>query len=337
MAVICAHCGTGNPDANTICMSCGMPLVDTPYEASATGTAATGTAATSPAADLPGFALPVLDQPAATPTGAGATHIATADALNYLPPGYVTGMNPYLPPPAAGAAPIHRTGRLSIVAVVGVISVVFGGAGAVVAALRTGATTPTPVASAPANVLTSPGDGTPTFPSTQTATAGSIITTPFATVFLPSGFSVNDKGSDYIVLTPDSSSGDALGLQSEPLSHTSTNAQLDQDLLAGYQQNGDPSARFCNDMAPTHTTLMGLGGPIAADAISICENVTPTVGPAFAAVDGFVDAVTKSANGTLEAIWVEIFAPTSEYQSFSNSLPAAVFQQTTFTNAGPLA
>jgi len=45
--------------------------------------------------------------------------------------------------------------------------------------------------------------------------------------------------------------------------------------------------------------------------------------------------VAKAANGTLEAIWVEIFAPTSDYQSFSNTLPAAVFQQTTFTNAGP--
>jgi hypothetical protein len=137
------------------------------------------------------------------------------------------------------------------------------------------------------------------------------------------------------VLTPSGSSSDAVGLQSEPLTHTSTNAQLDQDLLAGDQQNGDPSARFCNGKTPTHTTLMGSGGPIAADAISICENVTPTGGPAFAAVDGFVDAVAKAANGTLEAIWVEIFAPTSDYQSFSNTLPAAVFQQTTFTNAGP--
>jgi hypothetical protein len=332
MAVICAHCGKGNPDGNTICMSCGMPLVDTPNEAPATGTAVT-----SPAADLPGVALPVLDQPGATPTGAGATDMATADAMNYLPPGYVTGMSPYLPAPAAGAAPMHRTGRLNVVAVVGIISVIFGGAGAVVAALRTGATTPTAVASAPANVPTSAGDGTPTSPSTQTATAGSITTTPFATVFLPSGFSVNDKGSDYIVLTPDGSSSDAVGLQSEPLTQTSTNAQLDQDLHAGDQQNGDPSARFCNGKAPTHTTLMGSGGPIAADAVSICENVTPTGGPAFAAVDGLVDAVAKAANGTLEAIWVEIFAPTSEYQSFSNSLPAAVFQQTIFTNAGPLA
>lgn len=327
MAVKCAHCGTVNPDGNTICMSCGMPLASVASEAAATQSDAPATPL-----DLPGFALPVLDEPIATPATAGSAPVSAAqNAMNFLPPGYSPGASPYLPAPAPGAASMHRTGRFSVVAVVGVISVVFGGAGAVSAALRTGATTPPAVASAPANVPASTTTGGATPPSTSGATT----TTPFATVFVPPGFSVNDQGSDYIVLTPDSSDSDAVGLQSEPLTATKTNAELDQDLLAGDQQNGDPSAKFCNGKAPTHTQLMGSGGAITADVISICENVTPTGGPAYAAVDGFVDAVAQSSTGTLVAIWVEIFATTSDYQTFSNSLPASLFTQTVFSDASP--
>jgi len=325
MAVTCAHCGTVNPDGNTICMSCGTPLGPVPAEAAAT-------ASDAPPPDLPGVALPVLDEPLAVPSNA--TGSAQADQTSFLPPGYAApGSSPYLPAPAAGAAPVHRTGHLSVIAIVGIISVVFGGAGAVEAALRTGATTPPPGASAPVNVPPSDTSGGST--STQTATNCSLTTTPFAKVFVPPGFSINDQGSDYIVLTLDSSDTDAVGVQSEPLTATRTNAELDQDLLAGDQQNGDPSAKFCSAQAPTHTQLTGSGGPITADVISICENVTPTGGPAFAAVDGFVDAVATTSSGSLEAIWVEIFATQNDYQSFSNSLPAALFTQTVFVNTSP--
>jgi hypothetical protein len=325
MAVTCAHCGTVNPDGNTICMSCGSPLGAVPPEAAAT-------ASDPPPPDLPGVALPVLDEPLAVPgsTTAG----AQTDQTSFLPPGYAAaGSSPYLPSPAAGAAPMHRTGHLSVIAIVGIISVVFGGAGAVEAALRTGATTPPPGASAPVNVPPSGGSGDST--TTQPSTDGSLTTTPFAKVFVPPGFSINDQGSDYIVLTLDSSDTDAVGVQSEPLTATRTNAELDQDLLAGDQQNGDPSAKFCNAKAPTHTQLIGSGGPITADVITICENVTPTGGPAFAAVDGFVDAVATTSSGSLEAIWVEIFATQNDYQSFSNSLPATLFTQTVFSDASP--
>ena len=74
---------------------------------------------------------------------------------------------------------------------------------------------------------------------------------------------------------------------------------------------------------------------ITADVITICENVTPTGGPKFAAVDGFVDAVAKNAKGTLEAIWLEVFAPVNDYQTFSNSLPPALFTQTVYNDASP--
>ena len=327
MAVTCAHCGTVNPDGNTICQSCGMPLVAAPSDAAATA----GSDPSQPA-DMPGVALPVLDEPIAVP--AGGTAAVSPAPSTFLPPGYVPGMSPYLPAPAPGAAPLHRTGGLSVVAIVGVISIVFGGAGAVVAALRTGGTTSPPAASAPANVPPST-TGASTPPSSITASSGSIATTPFAKVFVPSGFSVTDQGADYIQLTPDGNGNEAVVFQGEPLSEPTTNAQLDQELLASDQQNGDPSARFCTTKAPTKSQLTGLGGPITADVISVCENYTPTGGAAFTAVDGFVYAVARTSSGPLEAIWVNIFAPQGDYQTFSNSLPTALFTQTTFTDAGP--
>jgi len=296
MAVTCTHCGTVNPDDNTICQSCGMPLAAAPADAASTA----GSRASQPA-DMPGVALPILDEPIAVPAG-GTSPVSPASAPStFLPPGYVTGTSPYLPAPAPGAAPLHRTGSLSVFAIVGVISIVFGGAGAVFAALRTGATTPPPATSAPANVPpVASGSSTPQ--TSISASSGSMATTPFATVFVPSGFTVTDQGADYIQLTPEGNGNEAVVFQGEPLSEPTTNAQLDQDLLATDQQNGDPSARFCSTKAPTKTQLIGSGGPITADVISVCENYTPTGGVAFAAVDGFIDAVARTSSGPLEAI-----------------------------------
>jgi hypothetical protein len=325
MAVTCAHCGTVNPDGNTICMSCGVPLGPVPAD-----TAATASDAPAAAPDLPGVALPNLGVPIATPALGGAPVTAATDATNYLPPGYAAGGSPYLGRPPSGTAPVHRTGRFSAVAIVGIISIVFGGAGAVEAALRTGGSNQSPSVSAPANVPSSSTGGT----QTQTSASG-LTATPFASVFVPSGFSVNDQAADYIVLTPNNNDNEAVGLQSEPLTVTNTNAELDQDLLAGDQKDGDPTAKFCSTAPPTHTALVGSGGFIKADVITICENVTPSGGPKFAAVDGFVDAVAMTASGGYEAIWVEIFAPANDYQSFSDSLPTALFTSSIFKNASP--
>ena len=177
---------------------------------------------------------------------------------------------------------------------------------------------------------------TPAGPPSQASSNG-LTTTPFASVYVPPGFSINDQESDYIVLTPNNNDIEAVGLQSEPLTVTTTNAELDQDLLAGDQKNDDPTAKFCSAAAPTHTTLVGSGGYIKADVITICENVTPSSGPKFAAVDGFVDAVAMTSSGSYEAIWVEIFADAADYQSFSDSLPSELFTSSTFKDASPLA
>jgi len=116
----------------------------------------------------------------------------------------------------------------------------------------------------------------------------------------------------------------------------STNTALDQALLQGDQQNGDPSAAFCSSKAPSHAQLNGSAGVIVADVISICENLTPSSGPAFAAVDGYIDGVARASDGTLKAVWIEFLAPASSFQAFVNGIPPALITQTVFADAGPL-
>ena len=113
---------------------------------------------------------------------------------------------------------------------------------------------------------------------------------------MPSGYTVSDSEDDYVVLTPNSGDDEAVGLQSEPLNGATTNAQLDQALLAGDQQSDDPSAKMCNTKAPSTTQLTGSGGPITADVISICESLTPGNAPAFSAVDTYIDGVAKASD-----------------------------------------
>jgi hypothetical protein len=293
--------------------------------------ATTGTDLTPPApADYAGIALPSsLDM-----TGLGDAQLAApASPSSYLPPGYMApGSSPYLPPPPSGTASVHRTGHNGVIAILSAVLIVVGSAGAVYAALHTGGGTAA-AGSVPANVPVI-GGSIPTPPPASAST--DTVVTPFATVFVPNGFSVTDQGSDYIVLTPDGAGDEAVGVQAEPLTSTTTDAELDQDLLAGDQQNGDPSAAFCKGKPATSTQVVGSGGDIAAHAISICENVTPTGGAAFAAEDGYVDAVAKGADGKYKAVFFEILAPIGQYQAFANSLPAALFTQTIFTDASPL-
>jgi hypothetical protein len=286
--------------------------------------------------DVPPGTPPAPDDYAgiALPTGLGDPPVAVpATPSSYLPPGYMPpGSSPYLPPPSTATPSVHRTGHNGVIAIVSAVLIVVGSAGAVYAALHTGGGTAT-TGSVPANIPAT-GGSIPTAPPASTSSDTAV--TPFATVFVPAGFSVTDQGADYIVLTPDNADDEAVGVQAEPLTSTTTDAELDQDLLAGDQQNGDPSAAFCKSKPATATQIVGSGGDIAAHAISICEKVTPTGGAAFAAVDGYIDAVAKGSDGKYKALFFEILAPVGEYQAFANSLPSTLFTQTTFTDATPL-
>jgi hypothetical protein len=343
MALICAQCGTDNPAGNAFCMSCGSPLA---------AVAAGIPAATPPAAGVP-FADPdatqpfVLPVPAAPPPIGDPAVASQTPPASFLPPGYLPGASPYLPAPPAGTPPAHRTSSTMVIAIVAAVLIVICGGGVVYAAVHKGGTTATVSPNAPANVPTTPATSAPTAAPTQppastpsgptgTTAGGQTVTTQFAKVFVPSGYTVTDQEDDYIVLTPSSGDEEVVGLQSEPLDGPTTNAQLDQALLAGDQQSGDPSAKMCTTKAPGMTQLMGSGGPISADVIDVCESLTPDNGPAFSAVDAYIAGVAKAANGSLKAVWVEILAPASSFQAFANSIPGSLLSQSVFTDASPI-
>jgi hypothetical protein len=332
MALVCAQCGTDNPAGNAFCMSCGSSLAAAPAPATnditedITQAVQTGpfAAPAPPVAVAPGTSLP---------------------PLSFLPPGYVPPSGPYLPAPPSGTAPAHRTSSTMLIAIVAIVLLVVSGGGVAYAALHKGGTTPAPNANIPVNVPTTAPTTAPTAAPTEppastaqpasTSAGGQTVSTPFAKVFVPTGFTVIDQQSHSIVMGPNNGGEDAAGVQAEPLSGATTNAQLDQDLLTGDQQSDDPSAKMCSTKAPSQTQLVGSGGPITADVISICENLTPPNGPAFAAVDGYFAGVAKAADGSFKAVWFEFLAPASSFQAFTRSIPAAFVSQTVFSDAAP--
>jgi hypothetical protein len=334
MALGCAQCGTDNPVGNAFCMSCGSSLAAAPASASTdvteditlamqTGTfVGPGTPPALPVAVAPGTALP---------------------PLSFLPPGYAPPPGPYLPAPPSGTALSHRTSSTMLIAIVVIALLVVCGGGVAFAALHTGGATPAPNANIPVNVPitvpTTAPTAAPTEPPASTPqpasnnAGGHTVSTSFAKVFVPGGYTVVDQQSDSIVISP-SNSEDAAGAQAQALSGATTNAQLDQELLAGDQQSDDPSAKMCSTKAPSQTQILGSGGPITADVITICENLTPPNGPAFAAVDGYFAGVAKAADGSFKAVWFEFLAPASSFQAFTNSIPPAFISQTVFSDAG---
>ena len=309
MAQICLHCGTENPDENGFCSSCGAPLAG----------------------------------PATTPAPAAQPPAPFAAAPAPPAPAFPAGASPYLGPPPGVTPPQYRTSRNAVLAIAVSAVVVIGGAGVAFAALHKGGTTPTPAPNAPVSVPTAAPTGVPTQPpvttppsQTPSPAQGKTLTTPFASVFVPTGYTVSDQHPDYILLTPPNGEEEGVGVQSESVPAGTTDAGLDQALLEGDQENGDPSAAFCSGKAPSHSLINGSGGPITADVISICESLTPASGPAIEAVDGYIDGVARAADGSLKAVWFEILAPASSYQSFANSIPSSLFTRTVFTDSGPV-
>jgi hypothetical protein len=357
MALICPQCKADNPAGNAFCMSCGAQL----------GAAVAAPAATPavtpvvPFADAPTetftmtpegpvadsevarAASPVAQPPlAATPPPVDPSQPGFGVPASYLPPGYVPGASPYLPAPPAGSSPVHRMSSTMIIAAVVIVLLIVGGGGVAFAALRNGGTTAPVSGTVPVHIPTTTPATTPTqppattpVPTPATPSGGKSLATQFASVFVPTGYTVRDQESDYVALTPNNGDQEAIGVQAEPLPGPTTNAELDQELLTNDQENGDPSASFCNSKAPSQTQLVGSGGPITADVIAICENVTPPNSPAFAGVDSYIDGVAIASDGSFKSVLFEILAPATSFQTFVNSIPSSLFNQTTFTDAGP--
>ena len=254
MALACPRCGTQNPDGNVYCQACGTPL--------AAPAAVTAGAFAGPP---PGMAPP---PPA---------------------PGYQT---PYYTP---GAPPIrvHRTPWALIVAGILVLTVLMAGAGTALALIgnhggQTGSSgvgiseVPSPTPGLTPSPVASPTAG-------ATAETGLQSNDGF-TINLPSGWSVDTKDNETMVLTDPNGEGSVT--VSSGASIPTQTAQNNKDTVDTTLKSKYPDTRECPNTSPANGTFNGVSGI----SWTLCFTLTSGANSVPAAASMFAGA---NANGSV--------------------------------------
>ena len=235
MPLTCARCRAVNPDGNVYCQSCGTPL------------AAAAAGAASAQAPIPGPPPgPPLGAPSGPPPG-------------FAPPTYGSAsryQSAYYAPYGA-PAPVHRTSWAMIVAAVVALIVVLAGGGTALALI---VNHPNPTASSGTGDLPSPTPGvTPSPIASPTSTAGNgTESNDGLTIPLPSGWSVQAKDPEAIILFDPSSSG--LLTVASGLSNPTQTAQDIKNRIDNYYKTNYQDTKVCAG-STTHTgTFNGAPG-----------------------------------------------------------------------------
>jgi hypothetical protein len=111
---------------------------------------------------------------------------------------------------------------------------------------------------------------------------------------------------------------------------------MDQ-LLLMLDQKSDPSAAFGTGFPKVGATqLTGSGGAVTGDIVLITYNFTPQGGSARPVDDTYFVAVGHKSDGSLEAMFINLFAPQSAYNDWVRALPiTAMREMTLFSDVGP--
>lgn len=330
MPVSCPRCATANPDQNAFCQSCGGPLAG----------AASAPASPPPAAADAGTSIGAVPASSAGGSPPGSPVIPST---YYATP----GQSPYYtPPPAAsGGGPVHRLSRTALFAIIGAALLVLAGVGAIVAFAGHGPPKPVPPAPTATAQPAAPPAGGPTAspfsPSPSTAprpTAAppapqpsGVVTTSFATVPVPAGFTSQSPQGTTLELDPTSGPGQVFVNEGQLNPSLHTNQDLSDDILR-QATSSSPDAHRCQP--DTAQQLSTKGGAVPAVFLTICETYTPQNGQAFQAVDAYQAAVTRAADGTPEWIAVELFAPADQYNNFEATVPNSFYTGVVFNTAG---
>jgi hypothetical protein len=224
MAVICARCGTQNPDGNQFCQACGTPLAVA--------------APPAPPPPAPPSALP--GPPPGPPPPPGAYQ------------------SPYYQPSAVGPQPpVHRTPWTLIIAAIVVLVLVMAGCGTAIAVLSNRAAGN----QGASGILPSPSPaGTPspvTSPS-PTTTSGSTVANKGESLTLPSGWTVQSKDDESISITnPNGDGSIAIGSGASSPAQT---AQDNKNEIDKFFQGKYPDTKNCAGTKTTTGTLNGAPG-----------------------------------------------------------------------------
>ena len=262
MAVICARCGTQNPDGNQFCQSCGTPLTARPSAVAA---------------------------PPPAPIGAPPTAYASPPIAS--PPGY---SSPYYAP-AGPAVAVHRTPWMLIIAGVVALIVLMAGCGTALAVLGNRASANNNTSGTTLSDLSSPSPAsTPTpiaspISTPSTNPSGTTESNDGVSITVPAGWSVANKDNESIVLTDPDSEGSvtvASGASSPAQTAQDNKATMDSFFKKTY-----PDARACPGTSTTSTTLNGARGL----SYQLCFTLTAGGQAVPAAASLFVGANTSGS------------------------------------------
>lgn len=219
MALACPRCGAQNPDGNAFCQACGTPL--------AAPVAVTAGAYAGPP--------PRMDPPPPSP-------------------GY---QSPYYAPSGASVQ-VHRTPWMLIIAGVLVLTVVMAGIGTALALLGNRGTQ-TSFSSGIADIPTPTPGLTPSPVATATTTTQTgLQSNDGFTLNLPSGWSVDTKDNETMVLTDPNGEGSVT--VSSGVSIPTQTAQNNKDTVDSSLKSKYPDTRECPKTSPANGSLNGVAG-----------------------------------------------------------------------------
>ena len=219
MALACPRCGTQNPDGNAYCQACGTPLA-------APVAVTVGAYAGPPAGMAPPPPSPGFQSPYYAPTGA--------------------------------SIPVHRTPWMLIIAGVLVATVLAAGIGTALALLGSRGTQ-TSSNSAIADIP-SPTPGLTPSPvaSATTTTQTGLQSNDGFTLNVPSGWSVDTRDNETMVLTDPNGEGSVT--VSSGVSIPTQTAQNNKDTVDSSLKSKYPDTRECPNTSPANGTLNGVPG-----------------------------------------------------------------------------
>jgi len=237
MALVCARCGTQNPDTNRFCQACGTPLTAVAPPPAVPVTAA----AASPFTQAPPPAGVYAGPPPSAPPG---------------PPAY---SSPYYSPSGTGPQPgVHRTPWVVIISAIVALVVVMGGVGTVLAVTLASHNSQSagfqPVSSPSPAVSPSPGHS----PSPVAETSGSSVTNDGETVQIPAGWTVLNKDNETVTL--ESPNGDGSITIGSGASSPPQTAQQNKDSLDKFFLQKWPDTKPCPGSAVNNGSLDGARG-----------------------------------------------------------------------------
>jgi zinc-ribbon domain len=236
VALVCARCGTQNPDSNKFCLACGTPLAAAPVPPAMP----VGPASASPFTQAP--------PPAGTYPGA--------------PPGPPAYASPYYSPTGAGPQPgVHRTPWILIIGVIVALLVVMGGVGTVLAVSLNNHKTQTTgfqSVSSPSPVVSPKPGQSPSPAPSSLPNSGSTVSNAGEIVTIPAGWTVLSKDSATITLQSPNGDG-SITIGSGP-SSPAQSAQQNKDSMDTYFVQKFPDTKPCTGSKDSPGSLDGANG-----------------------------------------------------------------------------